>query len=281
MSFIYLQKHNNSNMFNYVMDEPMKERKINFIKSVFNFASYEEIDIALQDCEGDETLVLYKMSFSMYLEDIRQIIKERQLKVYLSRFITDEQKEIAALYKNDEVETISPIPSILNETLTCSSSSTKSRKWSEDEDILFMKRLEEFGHHGSWGEFSLAIPGRNGYQCRDHFKALVKRGCIKTRKSDESTSSNTGHGYKTLTGPSFSVESFDFDKIEILQGWSPIEHLKNKFGQHVRFLTFNDAIAELEHVRREWPDVKNLSFIVRELELKQLSCAMDKFLKVM
>ncbi|CAB4487650.1 unnamed protein product [Rhizophagus irregularis] len=279
----------------------------------------------------------------MYLEDIRQIIKERQLKVYLSRFITDEQKEIAALYKNDEVETISPIPSILNETLTCSSSSTKSSpltsptlptlptfpissttsilpntnindveiskqhplehnnyhlfrnvcldepqkkgKWSEDEDILFMKRLEEFGHHGPWGEFSLAIPGRNGYQCRDHFKALVKRGCIKTRKSDESTSSNTGHGYKTLTGPSFSVESFDFDKvldefiskldytynnnykivsigiaicgliskegiitlceIEILQGWSPIEHLKNKFGQHVRFLTFNDAIAGL------------------------------------
>lgn len=255
MSFIYLQKQNNSNIFNYdivnsimdepMMDEPMKERKINFIKSIFNFASYEEIDIALQDCEGDETLVLYKMSFSIYLEDIRQIIKERQLKVYLSRFITDEQKEIAALYKNDEVKIISPIPSILNETLICSSSSTtsspltsptlptfpissttsilqsisntnindveiskqhplehnnyhlfrnvcsnephKKGKWSEEEDILFMNRLEEFGHRGPWGEFSHAIPGRNGYQCRDHYKALVKRGCIKTRKFDESS----------------------------------------------------------------------------------------------
>lgn len=112
--------------------------------------------------------------------------------------------------------------------------------------------------------------------------------------------SNTGHGYKTLTGPSFSVESFDkvldefisklndtynnnykivsiglaicgliskegiitLCEIEILQGWNPIEHLKNKFGQHVRFLTLNDAIAGLEHVRREWPDVKDLSFII-------------------
>jgi hypothetical protein len=247
MSFIYPQKQNNNNMFsndvNSIMDEPMKERKINFIKSVFNFASYEEIDIALQDCEGDETLVLYKMSFSMYLENIRQIIKEQQLKVYLGRFIADEQKEIAALYKNEEVEPISPIPLILDETSACSSSSTaesssptsptfpissttsifqpisntnidnveisknhsleynnyhlfrnvcsneppKKGKWSEEEDILFMKRLEDFGHRGPWGEFSLAIPGRNGYQCRDHYKALVKRGRIKTRKSDESS----------------------------------------------------------------------------------------------
>ncbi|GBC03797.1 hypothetical protein RclHR1_05320014 [Rhizophagus clarus] len=233
----------NRDVVNSIMDESMKEHKINFIKSVFNFASYEEIDIALQDCAGDETLVLYKMSFSIYLEDIRQIIKERQLKVYLNRFITDEQKEIAALYRNEEAETISPIPSILDETLACSSSSSassnsptsptspissttsilqsisntnidnvemsekhliehnnyhlfrhvcsdepqKKGKWSEEEDILFMKRLEEFGHRGPWGEFSFAIPGRNGYQCRDHYKALVKRGRVKTRKYEESS----------------------------------------------------------------------------------------------
>ncbi|GBC03796.1 hypothetical protein RclHR1_05320013 [Rhizophagus clarus] len=119
-------------------------------------------------------------------------------------------------------------------------------------------------------------------------------------KPTNSDSNATNHGYKMLTGPSFSVESFDkvlnefisklndtynnnykivsigiaicglIDKegiitlceIEILQGWNPIKHLKKKFGQHVRFLTFNDAIAGLEHIRREWPDVKDLSFII-------------------
>ncbi|RIA97618.1 hypothetical protein C1645_852966 [Glomus cerebriforme] len=225
MSFIYAH-----DVITSMMDESIKEHKINFIKSIFNFASCEEIDIALQDCEGDETLVLYKMSFSMYLESIRQIIKERQIEVYLSCLISDEQKEIAAKYKkNEEIINIETIPPILNENLACSSSSTnpslptsptspatpilqsasntnidnvelsdnpfeynnhhlfrnvcsnepqKKGKWSEEEDILFMNRLEEFGHHGPWGEFSLVIPGRSGYQCRDHYKALVKRGRV-------------------------------------------------------------------------------------------------------
>ncbi|CAG8735683.1 4211_t:CDS:2, partial [Funneliformis caledonium] len=108
------------------------------------------------------------------------------------------------------------------------------------------------------------------------------------------------HGYKVLTGPLFSVDSFDkvldefilklddtynknykivsigvaicglSDKegtitlceIGILQGWNPVKHLKEKFGQDVRVLTFTDSVAGLEHARREWPDVKDMSIIV-------------------
>jgi predicted NBD/HSP70 family sugar kinase len=139
----------------------------------------------------------------------------------------------------------------------------------------------------------------------------TKFACVATTVSslldssffNKPTNSNSNlapsHGYKILTGPAFSVESFDkvldefisklndtynsykivsigiaicglinkegiitLCEIEILQGWNPIEHLKNKFGQQVRFLTFNDAIAGLEHIKREWFDVKDLSFIV-------------------
>lgn len=38
--------------------------------------------------------------------------------------------------------------------------------WSKEEDELFMKRLAEFGADGQWGIFSMAIPGRVGYQVR-------------------------------------------------------------------------------------------------------------------
>src|SRR3954468_17515884 len=126
MSFVYRQKQSlmfAHNVITSMMDEPVKEHKINFIQSIFNFANGEEIDIALQDCEGDETLALYKMSSSMYLENIRQIIKERQMKVYLSCLISEEQKEIAAQYKNEETTTTPPI---LTKTLDYSSSSSTS-----------------------------------------------------------------------------------------------------------------------------------------------------------
>lgn len=39
--------------------------------------------------------------------------------------------------------------------------------WSKEEDELFMKRLAEFGADGQWGIFSMAIPGRVGYQVKD------------------------------------------------------------------------------------------------------------------
>ena len=40
--------------------------------------------------------------------------------------------------------------------------------WSKEEDELFFKRLEEVGADGQWGIFSIAIPGRVGYQVRVH-----------------------------------------------------------------------------------------------------------------
>lgn len=38
--------------------------------------------------------------------------------------------------------------------------------WTKQEHDLFMKRLEEVGADGQWGIFSMAIPGRVGYQVR-------------------------------------------------------------------------------------------------------------------
>ncbi|CAI2169511.1 17790_t:CDS:2 [Funneliformis geosporum] len=114
------------------------------------------------------------------------------------------------------------------------------------------------------------------------------------------TLASDDHGYKVLTGPLFSVDSFDkvldefilklsetyyenykivsigvaicglSDKegtitlceIGILQGWNPVKHLKEKFGQDVKVLTFMDSVAALEHARREWPDIKDLSIMV-------------------
>lgn len=40
--------------------------------------------------------------------------------------------------------------------------------WLKEEDELFMKRLEEVGADGQWGIFSIAIPGRVGYQVHVH-----------------------------------------------------------------------------------------------------------------
>lgn len=45
--------------------------------------------------------------------------------------------------------------------------------WSDQERELFFKRLQEFGANGQWGIFSMAIPGRVGYQASDKKQSLV------------------------------------------------------------------------------------------------------------
>lgn len=49
----------------------------------------------------------------------------------------------------------------------------KHGKWSDEEKKLFMKRMEEMGECGQWGIFSMAIPGRVGYQCANFYRQLV------------------------------------------------------------------------------------------------------------
>lgn len=38
--------------------------------------------------------------------------------------------------------------------------------WTEEERELFFNRLKEVGANGQWGIFSIAIPGRVGYQVK-------------------------------------------------------------------------------------------------------------------
>jgi hypothetical protein len=56
--------------------------------------------------------------------------------------------------------------------------------WTEEEKALFLKRMKEmrgnadtFGH--DWGVFSMAIPGRVGYQCSSFYRKLITEGELK------------------------------------------------------------------------------------------------------
>lgn len=42
-------------------------------------------------------------------------------------------------------------------------------KWTDEEQKLFMDRLEELGANQQWGIFSMTIPGRVGYQVSFYF----------------------------------------------------------------------------------------------------------------
>ncbi|ORY91285.1 hypothetical protein BCR43DRAFT_498828 [Syncephalastrum racemosum] len=46
--------------------------------------------------------------------------------------------------------------------------------WSDQERELFFKRLQDFGANGQWGIFSMAIPGRVGYQCSNYYRLLIE-----------------------------------------------------------------------------------------------------------
>ncbi|KAI8906626.1 hypothetical protein DFJ77DRAFT_504459 [Powellomyces hirtus] len=48
--------------------------------------------------------------------------------------------------------------------------------WTKEERTLFFNRLEEMGADGQWGIFSMAIPGRVGYQCSNFYRHLLKSG---------------------------------------------------------------------------------------------------------
>nr|CAG8474996.1 8066_t:CDS:10 [Entrophospora candida] len=48
-----------------------------------------------------------------------------------------------------------------------------------EEEILFFNRLAELGNECQWGIFSMAIPGRVGYQCSNFYRYLIESGRIK------------------------------------------------------------------------------------------------------
>ncbi|CAG8460077.1 7919_t:CDS:10 [Paraglomus brasilianum] len=54
----------------------------------------------------------------------------------------------------------------------------KKGPWTEEEEKLFFQRLEEVGADGQWGLFSMAIPGRVGYQCSNFYRLLIETGRI-------------------------------------------------------------------------------------------------------
>ncbi|KAF9976808.1 hypothetical protein BGZ73_007715 [Actinomortierella ambigua] len=50
--------------------------------------------------------------------------------------------------------------------------------WTKEEQKLFHARLQEVGATGQWGIFSMAIPGRVGYQCSNYYRLLVETNQI-------------------------------------------------------------------------------------------------------
>ncbi|KAF0384656.1 Homeodomain-like DNA binding domain-containing transcription factor [Gigaspora margarita] len=58
----------------------------------------------------------------------------------------------------------------------------KKGQWTKEEEELFFSRLKEMketGADGQWGIFSMAIPGRVGYQCSNFYRLLIETGRIK------------------------------------------------------------------------------------------------------
>ncbi|KAJ3449823.1 myb transcription factor [Anaeramoeba flamelloides] len=50
----------------------------------------------------------------------------------------------------------------------------KSGRWTSKENLVFIKRCEEYGVNREWGLFSRSIPGRVGYVCANHFRSLLR-----------------------------------------------------------------------------------------------------------
>jgi hypothetical protein len=66
----------------------------------------------------------------------------------------------------------------------------KHGKWTDEEKDHFMVQLglalSESPQLPKWGLFSMRIPGRAGYQCRDLYNRLVKAGLVEARESARS-----------------------------------------------------------------------------------------------
>ncbi|KAI9273170.1 hypothetical protein EDC94DRAFT_594076 [Helicostylum pulchrum] len=52
----------------------------------------------------------------------------------------------------------------------------KKGKWTDDENALFLSRLKQVGANSQWGIFSIAIPGRVGYQCSNYYRFMIESG---------------------------------------------------------------------------------------------------------
>jgi len=58
----------------------------------------------------------------------------------------------------------------------------KNGPWTKSEEVLFMERLAEMGgakRKMQWGLFSMAIPGRVGYQCSNFYRSAL--ACVMWR----------------------------------------------------------------------------------------------------
>ncbi len=56
----------------------------------------------------------------------------------------------------------------------------RNGKWTKQEHERFMQRLKEcrIGENYEWGIFSMALPGRVGYQCSNYYRTLLKNGIV-------------------------------------------------------------------------------------------------------
>ncbi|KAG2211822.1 hypothetical protein INT47_004508, partial [Mucor saturninus] len=52
----------------------------------------------------------------------------------------------------------------------------KKGKWTDEENALFLQRLKQVGANSQWGIFSIAIPGRVGYQCSNYYRFMIETG---------------------------------------------------------------------------------------------------------
>ncbi|KAJ3096830.1 adenylate kinase [Phlyctochytrium planicorne] len=87
-----------------------------------------------------------------------------------------------------------------------------TKAWTAEEKKLFMKRLEEVGAT-QWGIFSMAIPGRVGYQCSNFYRTLIKSGEIKDPNYIVENG-NLRYAFQGKTGTYFRVHKSSHDDFE-------------------------------------------------------------------
>jgi hypothetical protein len=76
--------------------------------------------------------------------------------------------------------------------------------WSESEDRHFVEQMKPqiaAGHFtGKWGEFAKGIQGRVGYECRNHYDKLVKKGVFQDDRYDEEGKMKKAEGQTRASG---------------------------------------------------------------------------------
>ncbi|KNC84109.1 hypothetical protein SARC_03674 [Sphaeroforma arctica JP610] len=201
-----LQQNNRQKMQNLL--KAREKKRIRWVQDLFPEMTEEEVMIGLIDCGDDEQLLADSMSVadSEFYTNIRSRIacssgestresapkpkakakaakkpqkksQGRNTSTKHSGMETSTQLDITKMSKvqRKAYGKFHENPNEYYYRFNAPGEASRLDEWKEHEKALFLKRLEERGSEGQWGEFSKVIPGRVGYQCSNFYRSLLKK----------------------------------------------------------------------------------------------------------